>query len=256
MRSRLALAMAAVAALSTAALGGCELLKSNEQRWEETIAQDTPEGEAFRTFKAKFPADYERVKAEILAAAESNATEAQLAERGALAVQEFSVRNVEHTANGPAADLHRLAELNRDVIVSLQAANQEQCARFGLSGLRPGEQVDEKTQALINRAFRIQIEATAAGKANPVRRGEITSADAQKLAQQMRSAGVPERILELLGGAINTAPQADQCTAGVAIYRGMASLPPEDSAKWIATIMRDMARAQAATPPAAPPAGG
>lgn len=227
--------------LAAASLAGC-MKPTPEQRFDVAVMAPTAEGEAFRQFKKDFPEDFARVRAEFANPEAANLTDEQIGQKAGVALRAFVARNAAATAAAPDADLVTLGMSNRDFIRALQRSNPVLCAKFGMRGLEPGDQLDAAATQAASKVFLAQLRATSSGRAHPVARTDITSADGARLAAALQANGTDARLLGIITGGMDSASPTDQCAGSVAMYEAVASLPAPDSARWTSFILKQAAQ--------------
>jgi hypothetical protein len=227
--------------LAAAPLSGC-MKPSIEQRFDASLAAQTPEGEAMRAFKKDFPQDFAAMRSEVIAAGAQNMTDQQIADRAANQVRAFVARNAAATAAGSTATLARLAKTDADFIAALQRQDVMLCAKFGLRGLDNGDVLKDEANQIGAKVFLTQLEATREGREHPTPHTDIGAADGARLADQLKADGVDDRLLNIIAGSMTTAAPPDACAGSVAMYRAIATMPPEDAARWTAFVLKQSAQ--------------
>jgi len=226
----IALAMAVGLAVSQAS--------AQQPSVESRLLSNPIMGPMFAEMKADFPDDFAGL-VDTYERALKTGTVAQAEARGFEYGRNIVISRLSDMASAPSPQLLALLDGQRDLIVELKKENTGYCAAFGMSGLPLGAQLSPRALSMLNSLGVVQLRAERAGIDHPTERSAITPADVQGLRNAMMADGASADLVALVFASpgLQTASVSDQCEGSVALYRGMADLPPESGARIFSTIL-------------------
>lgn len=234
------LRLAALLALA-APLAGCDspLLMTPDQQLDRAIASDPSITGIYEVLEEEFPEDYAGLRATIIGAIEDGANdETAFAASQGFMIQ-FMARNAHLFAVAPEAELFAARDTAVRVMDMLAADDTGMCARYATTGLRHDDAPRMRTKLAMGQLTEEQIRVMAAGRDNPVERGDASEADWIAYGDAMFERGMTDPEIDdfYVGGTrLLAADQATQCRIGQAIHHAMADLPDDASAR-ISAIM-------------------
>jgi hypothetical protein len=157
-------------------------------------------------------------------------------------VQELVLDNAEHLAAAPAGRLRESALAGRDLVIGLQIQDDALCASYAMKGLDGAASLNEASWSLALVSAIADLNAIVAGKAEPTDWSRPTPFDGGLLTRKLNDYGVADTaIRDLATGRLQAAPAAEQCRVSVALYRALADMPPENTARISSQLVRDSA---------------
>ena len=157
-------------------------------------------------------------------------------------VQDLILDNADHLAAAPAGRLRESVLAGRDLVIGLQIQDDALCAGYAMKGLDQASVLNEASWSLALVSAMADLDAIVAGKAEPTVWPRPTPFDAGLLADRLNDYGVADTaIRDLATGRLQAAPVAEQCRISVALYRALAEMPPENTARISSRLVRDSA---------------
>lgn len=191
--------------------------------------------------KTHYPSDYEQLLDRLSAAAASGGLAAADRE-SAIFMRGFMTSKADSIANASDVELRRIAEADLETTRLLQQHDIGLCAAFTMDGLPPGSHPPDAVYAQLDRAASLRIRAARSGENVPPRaRPRLSPDDARAWLARMDAMDPASAALIRAGGLERAAP-AQQCPAGILIYRSALDLPAELSARVTANLIRDSVR--------------
>ncbi len=218
---------------------------------------DPVRAESFGAMQRLFPADYERIKAELDAMFKAGKSDDDVRARAFALFKEFGKAHVASTTAAPTAQLVSLAQKQRDFMAALAQDNAEACARLVRNKLENDAGLSAATLTAMSAASAAQIEATRAGMDAPVTRsGQMDDATASAFMEAISAQKVREEAMKAVFTEESQQPQPpaqDVCEGGVGIAKAIAALQPEQAATMQAVTLTMMLTDKDKPPTAAQP---
>lgn len=195
----------------------------------------------FQRLKRDFPADYEAMIRDLLRQAKaSNGNKQVMEQAGFRAIRGFYAAKLSAIVNAPPSFLadYNARELN--FVRKLAAQNLGLCSTYVMSGFAPGTVVPDDLQVDMGQVGIAMIAAAKAGAGRPVDplRGPTPSADMPAWFAKMRELDPSEEMRRFLAGDQSVAADpATGCRLGTNLYRAIAALPTEQSARVTAYLI-------------------
>jgi hypothetical protein len=249
-RTRSYLWIGAFVALGLAVLAGLALLLTRPSRLAtpegvaEAYEQNSAMRETLAALRVHYPAEHRAMLARVAAAVRESGPRAG-SRAGYLFLQNLLVAKGNAIASAPDRQLVRLAGLQAELAQSLRDRDVALCARFAVSDLGQQARLSPDLERLLGRLSAAQIMAARLGETSGRRpRPPLSEADGGALLAQIRSVDSgAARMIE--DGSIARASPAQQCHAGVILYRAIADLPPAISANVMAALILQNMRSRA-----------
>lgn len=238
---RTGLRLAAALALAVP-LSACDssVFMSNEDQLDAEIASDPGLAELYAALEEEFPEDYAALRQTLLDSMQTDRS----GQSGYYGAQDFMLqfmtRNMHHFAAAPREDLFAVRAHSVRAMEMVASEGQGKCARYTMSGLAHDDVLSNRTEMQLSRLTVAQVRAMAAGRDNPVERGEATEADWDAYASSLQANGMTADEVDAFfyGGAPLLSLSEDaQCRLGRAIYSALEDLPDEASERLSAVIL-------------------
>lgn len=207
---------------------------------ESQLLNDSNFGELYVVLKEEFPEDYGRFKTEMISVVQRGGDSSEGFDMGRRFIRQFLVAHRSEFTRSPEAELLRARDLNIRTIELLAGESDELCAHFAMSGLRQDDRPSSRTLKRMAQAGVAQLRAIAAGRDNPTPRDEPTEQDSNQFIASLSSAGLTDAEIDMFlagGPALEAQPIDRQCEMGLALYRGLADVPPAASARLSAALL-------------------
>lgn len=208
---------------------------SAEQAYEQEVAQSSVLGPLFFVFKDRFPEDHARFKAEVVAKLKAGATNAEIKAFSFNWMRAFMTSHKGDIAKAPDPNLVKFAQAQSRVAQALKVDSTAMCAHFVMSGLAQSDQPNDASARALSDLVTAQLEASAAGLADPHVRDTSTMSkpDAVALVTKMRSMGASESEIAILGSSTGLSAETPevQCSIGSRMIEAAAALPSEQAAR-------------------------
>lgn len=239
MRTGLRLAAALALAVPLAACDSSAFM-SNEDQLDAEIASDPGLAELYGAIEEEFPEDYAALRQTLLDSMQTDRS-GQSGYYGAQNFMlQFMARNLHHFAAAPQEDLFDVREHSIRAMAMVASEGQGMCARYTMSGLAHDDFLSARTEMQLSRLTVAQVRAMAAGRDNPVERGEATEADWDAYARQLQANGMTADEVDAFfygGAALMGLSEGAQCRLGQAIYSALEDLPDDTSERLSAVIL-------------------
>jgi hypothetical protein len=232
MKRRIVGALVAVLALSLSTSG---VRAAPEAVSAETIVKsmidDPTVGGMFKAFKADFPDEFQSLVSHVTEILKTGTMDDAIKFASGY-LREKTISHMTDLASAPTPELLGVLVGQRDFIVELQKENVAYCAGFGMSGLPADANLSPRALVMVNNIATLQLNAARAGIDHPTERAAMTAADVQALKDSMHAAGASDALVQetLSSPGLRTASVQEQCDGSVALYRGLAAMPPQSGA--------------------------
>ncbi len=222
-----------------------ELVMSNDpdaiaERLEEEMLEEPVFAAMYGTMQAEFPEDYERFKDTMVEVVQDRGSSTDAFNAGKRFMQLFMQRNAEQFRSAPTPALLAARDASISTINLLALEGDSLCAHCAMSGLNPGDRPSPQALREAGEATSAVLLAVAAGRDNPVERGDPTEADINAYVDALSRLGMSDaRIDDFLQGAFALMRESDavQCEEGLRVYRALAQLPDESAARISAVML-------------------
>lgn len=194
---------------------------------------------ALRVIRREFPAEYEALRADLELDAKNGVSQAQREEALASEIHWFVADHAEQAASAPDADLARFADTYAVALERLAAVDWEACGRIDRRLSQARLASNRNMTDFLAEATVAHLMAAKAGAASPIGRRGPDEADLAALSDSMKRAGASDAmIVAVMQSGLQGLPESDRCRGSLAVYRGVADLPEEQSARWAARLLR------------------
>jgi hypothetical protein len=198
----------------------------------------------FVALQENFPDDYERIINAISAAVANR--ELSMTEVGVTsfaAMRDFSHSKLPAISHASPGHLKALINAEFHAVAFLAARDVGLCAKFAVKGLDSAKGLPDGFAAIASQSGKAMVEAARSGTDSPTTYAALSERDFANLEASMHADPDGKRWSELvLSGDIVKATETDQCSASVAFYRALATMPVEQSAPWVSFIMQEKAK--------------
>lgn len=187
--------------------------------------------------KTSYPGDYREMIDRVAEAHRTGGRQASSRE-AFFFMRGFMTSRVDHIASAPDRDLVQVAGAYVRVVEALRDSDVPLCAQFVMLGFSPGARPPRTVVEQLNNASVLQIRAAKAGERSGRQpRRELALVDTQAWFAEIRrlDAGAAAAIED---GSLGGRTPAEQCQAGLALYRGVTALPAPRAANVIAQLIR------------------
>jgi hypothetical protein len=209
-----------------------------EEQFEAAAADNPSLTAMFSALRDHYPEEYERLLSGVSEKARSRADGEEITLYAHNFMRSFTKSTKGDFAAAPQQALIDVLEEHVFFMEMLSRESDSVCAQFVTTGLSPGQRLSAPTFASLAEVVSLQIQTAAAGRDNPVSREPPTDADWQQVGQAMLNDSVSEAELDSLANeTYSSLPVDRQCEVGKALYRAMASLPPEGAARMAAFVL-------------------
>ena len=196
--------------------------------------------EMITAFRTHYPEDY-RAYAQRLAAAINEGGRPAAEQAAARYVDDFLRSKLRYIANAPSRDLQRIAESVADFHEALGRSRVDTCADYFMGRGPANPRIPAEVRPYSLRLVVLQFRAARHGEdGKAIVRGEPTDADNRAWLARATQIDPPAGAL-LSSGNLDGASPVAQCDAAIAMYRGVAALPVDQSAKVMANFLRQAA---------------
>jgi len=240
--ARLLALIAVVAGLL--AFGGLALWRNSgtnvRRSLDAAVAREPALSLTLGSVKRNFPNRYEEIAASLTEAMRSGGPDAAYA-AGFSAMQRVVDENLPNIARAPTPALVRYARAQSTAVDALAKASPDLCAKVAAGTLDATDRPPPETWMPSARVTDAALDAARAGIDRPTRRatGPITMAEGEALIAALQAGGIGPALLAVMrspAGAAD-APPAQQCEATRRMSAAIASLPPEQAARWTAALL-------------------
>lgn len=207
-----------------------------EQIVDKLVADDP----YWTAFEDAFPTDWATIRSQIASDLNARQSYDDIRQRVHLTARETMLRYAIFTAEAPTPTLLVQARAELAFVEQLQRENAQYCAEFALGGLPDDRVLSPQARKLADKAARAGITATRQGIDTPQQRPRSPREDWIVVHNARQRAG-------LVGQDVASASASKTCAFYVHLSRGIASMPPEQSARLFATLMVSGANALRAT---------
>ena len=198
--------------------------------------------ETIAALRTHYPRDHRALIERLSARAREGADQPALDREAALFMRMFMAAKAGAIARAPEARLRDIAHAYVELIRSLGARDPETCARFVAGPMPEGVEPPRAVTVRLDRISALRIRAARDGErgARPPR--GRPSAEERSVWLARMAAIDPASSALLRGGALERAPPATRCRAGLLLYRAAAELPPGQAGNVIAGLMAGASR--------------
>lgn len=202
------------------------------QKVEQALKEDRQLYPAIQVFKSRYPDIYNNFLNEISNSAKNSASKREIEQISFNFMRNFIKSKSNSIAFSSSESLTKINTAQLELTNQLKSDDIILCSQFVMTGFKPGTILSESAKTKVANSTVAMLEAAFSGDANPTERNvtELSDADAVALIDAMKSAGTPDHIVTSLG-VLGTASTADQCDAGVGMYRAVAALKGEQAAR-------------------------
>jgi len=245
-RHRPARLLALIAVLSgLLVFGGLHLWRNSDaglrQSLDAAVAKEPSLALTLGSVKRNFPEDYERIAALLTSSVRSGGGPDSAYATGFLAMQRLVNDNLPNIARAPTPELVRYAQTQSAAIETLARLSPELCAKVAAGTLSATDRPPRETWMSSGRVTAAALAAARAGIDRPVQRatGPITEAEGEALTRALQRGGISPELLAVMRSPEGAAgaPPTQQCEATRAMSAAIASLPPEQAARWTAALL-------------------
>lgn len=208
------------------------------ERVDRELQAHPQAGELYRAVKASYPSEYQAFLRRVTTVAKSGNGAAVETEAFNF-TRQLTIDHLEGFSRAPSGQIVAVARQYSLLVSTLQRTDVNLCARFINEGLSPGTRPPPEATAILGRIGVMQIQASRAGETRPSDpRPDLTEQEAAALFREIerRSPSVSRLLAD--ERALASAPPAQQCAAGLAIYETVAAMPPDAAAKATVTLIR------------------
>lgn len=157
----------------------------------------------------------------------------------------FMVSKAPSIARASDADLIDVVRVNLALLEHLQGSDPAACARILSTGPTPDMRMTPALLARLNAVNETQLRAASRGEADPTTdRGAMTADDFAALGTRLMDLD-PEIATLVAEDRLPQSTTAQQCSAGVLMFRAIADMPLGQAARFIAATMLAAAAARA-----------
>ncbi|MDC8753318.1 hypothetical protein OIK40_01525 [Erythrobacter sp. sf7] len=211
---------------------------SIEADLENTFADNPSIASMFYVLKEKYPSDYEALISGFSEKVRGGASGAEINVYAHSFMRSFAKSSKKDFSAAPQQNLIEVLEKHVPLLDALSKDSSSICAEFVTTGLGPGRQLSTPTLEAMAEVVSLQIKAAAAGRDSPAPRQPPSDSDWEQVGSAMLEYGTLEEELNSLANqTYSTLPVDRQCEVGKALYRAMASLPPEGAARMAAYVL-------------------
>lgn len=231
-----------VLAAALLALSACDAFAppTPEQQFEEAISADPAFDEMYTVMREEFPRDFARFRAQMITIIETSDDPRAGFDAARSFMLEFINANAGDLAAAPDPILLETRDANIALIEQLAADDDRLCGNFAMRGLQFGDIPSEDAKELLGRVTALQLRTIAAGREQPTQRGEPNESDVSAYVDALRQHGMQQAEIDaFLAGTlvVKSYPPADECRMGLAVYRSLADIPADASARISAVML-------------------
>ena len=214
------------------------------EKFDGEVGSDQRFGGLMPTFRAGFPAEYEKLKAREIAAIQADASQKQQEDLAYDFMTDFLLRHTGDAALAPPASLKAFRERQLSLTTTLQRSSEQQCADYFIRGIGKGAKLDAASQDAMGRLTGAIMDAIVAGQQDMTVRSGLTNADRVAMVKGLERNGFSRDQLKTFGDAktMATLPAHEQCALGIGFERGINGLPESLADKITVAIIKDSAK--------------
>lgn len=195
----------------------------------------------FQRMKRDFPTEYEAMIRDLLSQAKASGGNRQVMEQaGFRAIRGFYASKLTAIVNAPPSSLAAYNAAELGFVRKLAAQDLALCRTYVMTGFGPGTVIPENLRVDMGQVGLAMMAAAKAGTGRPVdpRRGQPPGADQADWFAKMREIDPSDEMRRFLTGDQSAAADpAIGCRLGTNLYRAIAALPPEQSARITAFLI-------------------
>lgn len=211
-------------------LAACSLTPEQEAELiERELLNLSDASGLFGTIKEEYPEDFAQLIDQIQAMPLADRNGEPGKQLGVQFIQDFMTRIVPEATRAPAAELLVWSATEAKLYQTLQRSATDACASMTLGNWIFVDEANSVARSAIERRNVAMIQAAAAGRDDPQSYHEPTEAQFNELGDAIAATGLAPALQATLGDLpqMQTLAIDDQCTLGVAFYRGIAALPDD-----------------------------
>ena len=214
------------------------------ENYDSQFMNDPRFGGVFTKFKTEFPADYEHMKSQVIAAVRAGASDEQVSDIFGTYMRHFMLTHNADLAAAPSVNLKDIRAVQLQAILALQKTSDEQCSGFFTTGGMDVEHSDPAAIDAMASLTSVTMDAIVAGRDTPAVHAKLTTADDVAFVRSLRSHGMTQDQLAIFTDSkkLAAATAHDRCAIGVITMQTLADEPDGLADKLTVEIIRSAAR--------------
>jgi len=204
-----------------------------------SLERQPPTASLYLAMKTEFPQRYAEMKDTLRKEMEGSHSFQPSSER-MIALTRESLDGVQDLIRQSSDEsLRKVAAAQYALLSILSVRNPAVCARYAAEGGYADMPQDAAVLEAVTGLSTVQVHAAGDAARSPRKRKPPTPAVFMQLVQKMRTDGITDQQIYLLGdGKLGTLPPEEQCRVAMSMYRSTLTMPAVDAGTLLAAIIK------------------